>query len=117
VANAILVLKTEGNNIMRLFLLAVVVSACIGSSSSGADLLSVEIRASRDTKYTNVEPVLSAVVRNGEGSRDNLSLQVQDAEGISAQIRVSTQARYSDVAQVMDSLSKAGVRSITIEAN
>jgi len=101
---------------MRQLLCAVLVLVCMGLPALGADpapKLSVEISANKEVKFTTLASVLSAVPKN-QGVPAQVSLRVDKATGISAQIRVSPEMPYRDLAGLLKALNKAGVDTITL---
>jgi biopolymer transport protein ExbD len=101
---------------MRPFVCALLVLIGAGLPAFGADpapRLSVEVRADRDAKFTTVATVLAAV-RQSERVPARLTLRVQEAEGISARIRVSPEIPYGDLDRLLDTLTQAGVGRIIL---
>ena len=80
-----------------------------GLPAFGADpapKLSVDISASKDVKFTTVAALLSAVQKN-QGVPAQVSLRVGQAEGISAQMCVSPEFPYRDLAGLLDIFKQA----------
>ena len=101
---------------MRQVVYVVLVFIATGLPAFAADpapKLSVEIRAGKDTKFTTVATVLSAV-RKVEGVQADLSLRVRQEDGIAARIRVSAEVSYSELSGLAIALRQAGVRTITV---
>jgi biopolymer transport protein ExbD len=101
---------------MRQVMLAVLVwiGACLPAvGAEPAPKLSVEVRTDKDAKFAKVQAVLSAV-RKSAGVEANIALRVQDAGGISARIRVSPEARYSDLFRLLNAVKGVGVSTIIL---
>jgi hypothetical protein len=95
-------------------LLAALGTALPAFGAGPAPKVSVEIGVNKNVEFAKLAAVLSAI-QKGERVRADLTLRIQDDEGISARVQVPPEFLHRDLVDLLDVLKKAGARTIKLQ--